>query len=74
VIHDVMILAKAGRAWANLPSKLRVGRDGQLQRGANEKLLYSPIIEWGTKDLRERFSAAVIGQIQRTHPDLLDGV
>lgn len=71
-ISDVMVLQKDGRAWASMPSKPRTGRDGKTATDKNGKPLYQPICEWATKDSAERFSEALIAEIQQSHPDELD--
>ena len=71
-ISDVMILQKDGRAWANMPSKPRMTREGHPATDKNGRQLYAPIVEWANKDSAERFSDSLIAEIQRSHPDELD--
>lgn len=72
-IADCPICVSHGRAWASLPSKPIVGSDGTTLRGDAGKIKYSPILRWRSRELSDRFSAAVVGLIRSAHPDALDG-
>ena len=52
------------REWVNLPAKPQLDRNGQPRTDINGKPLYTSIVEWGDRDLRDRFSEAVIGAIR----------
>jgi len=71
-IHDVPVLTGANGPWANLPSKPWVEKDGRQKIGADGKALYSVVVEWRDKALRDAFSAAVIGLVRAAHPDAFD--
>ena len=68
---DCPVLVSNGKAWVSLPPK-PLDRDGTHKTGANSKPAYAAILEWRTRDLAERFSAAVVELVQCTHPGALD--
>jgi DNA-binding cell septation regulator SpoVG len=72
-IHDVPVLLGANGAWAALPAKPQLDKDGRQRVDANGRGLYTPIIEWRDKALRDGFSAAVIELVRAAHPGDLDG-
>jgi hypothetical protein len=69
-IDDVAVHVWAGRAWASLPARPIV-EDGRHVI-CDRKPQYATIIRWGTRDLADRFSAAVVELLGRTHPEELD--
>jgi hypothetical protein len=69
-ITDCPVLTSNGKAWATLPSKPVLDRDGKHVE-VNGKRQYAPILEWKDRDLSTRFSAAVIELVQQQHPDAL---
>jgi hypothetical protein len=70
-ISDIPVLVSHGKAWASLPSKPQLDKDGQHKRDVNGKPAYAPILEWRDRDLSDRFSAAVIDLIRASHPEAL---
>jgi DNA-binding cell septation regulator SpoVG len=77
VIADVTILSGLNGPWASPPSKPMVGSDGIALKDANGKLRYMPIIEFTSKEIRNRFSTSVIEALRVAHPEALasdDGV
>jgi hypothetical protein len=71
IFHDVAIHRKDGATWASPASKPMLGRDGTQMRGRDGKALWSPIVSFTTKDVRDRFSEAVITALRESHPDAL---
>ena len=69
VIHDVTILTGERGPWASPPSKPMIGRDGTALTDDKGKLRYSPVIEFASKEVRDRFSAAVVAALRASHPD-----
>jgi hypothetical protein len=59
--------------WVGLPTKKPFDRDGGQRTGADGKPAYSPVLEWSSRDLSDRFSAAVVALVRAAHPDALDG-
>ena len=72
-IHDIPVFIGTNGPWASLPNKPQIDRDGRQKVGANGKAAFSPILEWRDKDLRDRFSEAVVGLVRDAHPDALEG-
>ena len=63
-------VAANGRAWAGLPGRPQIDRDGRLitQDG---KAQYTRIFEWNTRELGNGFSDAVIELVGAQHPDAI---
>jgi hypothetical protein len=53
-----------GARWAQLPSELMRGSDGQPLKNAAGKDRYRSFLRWSSKDLQERFSAALFALIE----------
>jgi hypothetical protein len=72
-IVDCPVLVSNGKAWASLPTKPVLDRDGKHLK-PDGKPQYSAILEWKSRDLADRFSEAVVELVRQTHPgDLDDG-
>ena len=69
IISDVTILNGDRGPWASPPSKPMVGADGVALRGDNGKIRYTPIIEFTSREIRNRWSAAVIEAMRQSHPE-----
>lgn len=72
VIADVTILAGERGAWASPPSKPMIDCEGAALKDQNGKIRYSPIIEFTSKEIRDRFSTAVIAALLESYPNALD--
>ncbi len=73
VIADVTILKGERGPWAAPPSKPMVGRDGTVMKDDAGKVKYSPIIEFTSKEIRNRWSDAVIEAMRAAHPEVFNG-
>ena len=71
VIVDVSILISERGAWASPPSKPMVNAQGLFLHDDGSKNRYSPTIEFTSKDVRQRFSDAVIEALRASHPEAL---
>lgn len=73
IFHDVAIhkARENGHAWAAPASKPRLTRDGTQQRDANGKALFSPVVTFASRELRDRFSDAVVAAVEAAHPGAL---
>src|SRR5262249_28276438 len=71
-ISDVAIFSSNDQAWATLPAKPQISKDGQHKTAANGKPYYSTILEWRSRALSDRFSEAVIAAIRQLYPGTLD--
>ena len=72
-IHDVAFHIRDGRAWAQPPAKPRLNRDGQHMKDADGKGLWTPIISFASKEVRDRWSAAAVEALLASFPHALDG-
>jgi hypothetical protein len=70
ILHDVGIYEKDGKRWASPPSKPAIGRDGTAFK-KDGKPVYTPIVSFASKEVRDRFSDAVIEALQLAHPEAL---
>ena len=57
VIHNCMLHEKDGKRWIALPSRQYTKADGSPT--------YTPLIEFATKDARQRFQAAALRAVER---------
>jgi hypothetical protein len=70
ILHDVGIFVDGGRAWATPSSKAMLDKDGVALRD-DAKIRYSPVVTFVSKELRAKFSDAVIEAMRIAHPDAL---
>jgi hypothetical protein len=70
-IFGCLVHVANGRAWASLPGKAAIDRDGR-QIVSDGKAQYATVLKWGRRDLANRFSDAVIELVRQQHPDALD--
>lgn len=70
-ITDVSIHVQGDAAWATPPSKAMLNRDGDTMRDDTGKVRYTPIISFRSKELRNRFSSAVIEAMRQSNPEAL---
>jgi hypothetical protein len=69
VISDVTVLTGERGPWASPPSKPMIDREGTALKDDKGKLRYSPIIEFASREIRDRWSAAVIEAMRSAHPE-----
>jgi DNA-binding cell septation regulator SpoVG len=72
VVADVTVLTGERGPWASPPSKPMIDRDGAVMKDAAGKIRYVPIIDFVSKDVRNKFSAAVIEAMRASHPEAFD--
>lgn len=70
IIHDVTVMTGPHGPWASPPAKPMIGRDGIAMKDANGKARYSPVIEFSTREIRTKWSDAVIAAMRIAHPDV----
>ena len=68
IIADVTVLTGDRGPWASPPSKPMIDRDGQAMKDSKGKIRYTPLIEFTSKEIRDRFSSAVIEAMRAAHP------
>src|SRR4051794_26014927 len=56
-------------AWASPPSKPMLSRDGEAVRDGADKIRYVPIIMFASKELRDKFSNAIVDAMLIAHPE-----
>jgi hypothetical protein len=71
ILHDVSVHIDGARAWAMPASKAMLDKNGLALRDDRGKVRYSPVITIASKELRDRFSEAIIEAIRLSHPDVL---
>jgi len=71
IVSDVTILTGEHGPWASPPSKPMVGADGTVLRDDRGKIRYSLLIEFTSKEIRQRFSDAVVAAVRAAHPEAL---
>ena len=68
ILHDVTVLSGERGAWASPPSKPQINRDGAIIKDDSGKTRYAPIIEFKSKETRQRFSDGVVEALRASHP------
>jgi hypothetical protein len=64
-IAGVALHRKDGRAWAQLPARLMLDANRELEREPDGKLRYAKILWFDDRETADRFSAAVVEAIDR---------
>jgi hypothetical protein len=57
-----MVITGERGPWASPPSKPMITRDGTVMKDAAGEIKYAPTIEFTSKEVRDRWSAAVIAR------------
>ncbi len=70
LLHDVAVFRTSARSWAAMPGRPMVGADGLALRDAEGRQRYSPSVEWVGREAADRFSEAVIAEIERQYGPL----
>jgi hypothetical protein len=58
-------------AWASPPARPQIGKDGEVLRKSSGKIKYSPVIDFASREIRRRWSDAVIAALRASHPEAL---
>jgi hypothetical protein len=69
---DCPLLIGPNGPRASLPSKPVLDREGRHAK-PDGKPQFAPVLEWRSRELGDRFSAAVVALVRAAHPDALDG-
>jgi DNA-binding SARP family transcriptional activator len=69
-IADIGVFTKDAQSWAQMPSEAMRDADGQLLKDDRGKTRYRSPLRWATRELQERFSAALIALIEAEHGPL----
>ena len=67
---DVTVLNGERGPWASPPSKPQIDRDGLVIKDpATGRIRYSPLIDFISREHRNRWSQAVVEALQTSHPE-----
>ena len=72
VIADVTVLTSERGPWALPLSRPMLNRDGVVIKDEAGKIRYSPFIEFTSKEIRNRWSDAVIQAMRAAHPEVFE--
>jgi hypothetical protein len=72
IFHDVSIHRKDGKWWASPASKPMLGRDGVQIKDAAGKAKWSPVVSFTSRDVRDKFSAAIIEALKAARPEVFE--
>ena len=67
------VIAGPHGVFIGLARSAKIGRDGKQERDAAGKLAFDPLVEWQSKDIANRFQAAIRQLIEADYPALLAG-
>ena len=70
LMHEVCVFATSGRSWASPPSRPMV-KDGKTVVDDNGKTKYTPLIEFVSKAVRDRWSSSIVDALREAHPEAL---
>ncbi len=71
ILSDVSVHVSGETAWASPASKPVLDRNGVATRDTAGKIRYVPVVSFARRDLRDRFSNAVIEALRASHPEAL---
>jgi hypothetical protein len=71
ILHDVAIHQRNDAAWASSASKPMVDGSGTVIRDQKGKTKYALIIEFASRELRDRFSTAAIQALRWPYAEAL---
>lgn len=73
IFSDITVLTGERGAWASPAAKPLIDRAGAVMKDSTTgKVRYAPIIEFTSKEIRDRWSAAVIDALRATHPEAFE--
>jgi hypothetical protein len=72
-ICDLTAHEKNGKRWVGLPGKPQIDRSGSVRKGENGKPLYTPILEFTDKKVRDAFSQRVVAALLEFAPAAFEG-
>ncbi len=68
VMVDITVMNGERGPWCGMPSKPMLDRDGVAMKDQAGRVRYVALIEFTSKEAREKFSAAVIEALRSSHP------
>jgi hypothetical protein len=70
IYHDVSIHKQGDSAWASPSAKPQIGRDGTHIK-KDGKPQYSPVVSFASKEMRDKFSDAILDALRSSRPEAL---
>jgi hypothetical protein len=70
---DCAVFIGTNGAWAAALAKPQLDKEGRQRIGVDWKPSYSPVVEWRSCDLNDRYSAAVVAMVRAAHPEAVSG-
>jgi hypothetical protein len=71
IFHDVCVFQQGDRRWATPSSKPQIAADGTVIKRAG-KTQYAPVIAFASRELREKFSSAVVAAVRSVRPEAFE--
>jgi hypothetical protein len=68
-IHDLAVHEKNGKRWINLPAKPMITREGLMKRDDQNKIIYTPVLEFVDRETKDAFSQRTIEALLARFPD-----
>ena len=68
---DLPIFVGANGPWAALPRKAKLDAERRQKTGADGRPVFEPVADWSSRDLADKFSAAVVDLVRAQHPGAL---
>ena len=73
ILADCTVMTGERGPWVSPPSKPMIGRDGTALKDADTgRVKYQPIIEFASREIRDRFSTAVVEALRDAHPEAFE--
>ena len=72
VLVDCTVMQGDRGAWVSPPSKPMIDRDGVAIKDGSGKVRYTPLVEFTSKEVRERFSNGVIDALRAAHAEAFE--
>jgi hypothetical protein len=66
-----LMIGQNGKHWIARPAVKQVDQDGNRRLDVNGKQLWSPIVEFASRDASEKFRDLVLDALHRQHPEAL---
>ncbi len=71
ILADCTVMLGDRGAWVSPPSKPMLDRGGVAMKDSNGRVRYTPLVEFTSKEIRQRFSDAVVDGLRAAHPEAI---
>jgi hypothetical protein len=68
--NDCLIFDGDHGMWASPPSRPMISPDGTVVKDSAGKTRYQPVVEFASKEARDRWSAQVLAALRLAYPEL----